>query len=121
MTINNIKLRLFEGGSDFVFHHFYPCPVSNDLVSFFNGTDSPDVQSLARVKLERVSSRSGFRAPEHNAYFHSDLVDKNDAGPGFADGAGQFPEGLGHKPGLEANVLVTHFTLDLGTGHQGCD
>ena len=50
----------------------------HDLVAFLDGTDTPNIKTDRRIKLQCVSSSSGFRRTKHYADFHTNLVDKDD-------------------------------------------
>ncbi|GGM67215.1 hypothetical protein GCM10010106_11520 [Thermopolyspora flexuosa] len=73
--------------------------------------------TFTRVRLPTGSVPS-FRV-SMRADLLAQLVDEDRGGTGLADGAGQLAQGLGHQPGLEADVAVAHLALDLRLRHEG--
>src|SRR5450759_3942999 len=84
-------------------------PLVNDLPDLFPGT-----------------IRKGYvcipgSAAKHDAYLFPQLINEYCGGLCLAERTGDLAQGLGHEPGLQADVAVPHLALDLGTGHQRGD
>src|SRR5699024_4514897 len=92
--------------------------ITDDFVTFFNGTDAPDVEADGRIEFERVSAGGGFRVAEHDADFHADLVDEDDHAVGALDVGRKLAQGLTHEAGLQTGKGVTHVAFDFGLGYQ---
>ena len=58
---------------------------------------------------------------EHHADLLANLVDEDQRGARLGDDAGELAQGLRHQPGLQSDVAVAHFAVELGLGHQGRD
>ena len=113
-AVKNIEFGLTERRRNFVFDDFDFGFVTNNVIAFFNLTGTADVEADGGVEFECVTAGRGFRAAEHHADFHTDLVNENNQCIGAFDVAGQFAEGLAHQASLQADVAVTHFAFDLG-------
>ena len=82
------------------------------------------IDDLANLFLSAIGeSNSGAvgHASEHDADFFPQLVNEDRGGLCLVERAGDLAEGLGHQPGLEADVAVPHLALDLGARYQGGD
>ena len=89
------------------------------LVALLDGLESAQVDSHRAVELERPSAGRHFRVSPDYADLLPELVDEHNGRVGAADGGGELPEGLGHEPGLKADVGVAHVALQLRPGHEG--
>ena len=94
--------------------------VAKGIVTVLDLGGAADVQTHGCVELEGVAAGGCFRIAEHNADFLTQLVDENAAGAGFGDVGGEFAESLGHEAGLEAHFIVSHLSLNLCAGSEGC-
>src|SRR5918999_3732310 len=108
-------------GKALVLHYFDPHSVADRLCAVLERLDPPDIQPHRRIELQRPPPRRRFWTSEQHTYLFSQLVDENGGGLCLVDCAGQFPEGLGHEAGLQADVAVAHLALDLGAGDEGGD
>ena len=117
-AVKNIEFGLTERRGNFVFDDFDFGFVTNHVIAFFNLTGTADVEADRGIEFERVTAGCGFRAAEHHADFHTDLVNENNQCIGAFDVAGQFAQGLAHQAGLQADVAVAHFAFDLGFRHK---
>ena len=72
-----------------------------------------------RVELEGPAARRRFGAAEHHADLLADLVDEDHRGARFGDGPGELPHGLAHHAGLQADVRIADFAIELRLGHEG--
>ena len=115
-SVQNLKFSLPKRRRDFIFHHFHPGFVANDFIALFHGTNSPYIESYGGVKLQRITTRSGFGRAEHHTDFHSDLIDKNHHGVGLFYVASHFSQRLTHEPSLQSNMRVPHIALDFRSG-----
>ena len=118
-SIKDVEVDDSEGWCDFIFYDFDFGLVSDDVFFFLDGTDASDVESHACVEFEGVSSGGGFRAPKHDADFHTDLVDEDDHAVSAFDISGEFSQSLAHESGLSAYVGVAHFAFEFGSGYEG--
>src|SRR5918999_763670 len=101
-------------GKALVLHYFDPHSVADRLCAVLERLDPPDIQPHRRIELQRPPPRRRFWTSEQHTYLFSQLVDENGGGLCLVDCAGQFPEGLGHEAGLQADVAVAELALDLG-------
>src|SRR5882724_38362 len=75
LVVHDVELGFGERRRDFVLHHFHAGPVSgNRSVRLFDRANPADVDSDARVKLQRFAAGSGFRIAEHDTDLLADLV-----------------------------------------------
>ena len=79
-----------------------------------------DIQTDRGIEFEGPSARCGFWVAKHDTDFFTKLVDKDGNGLGFVDGGRELAHGLAHHTGLKTNMAVANFTIDFGTGYQGC-
>src|SRR5690606_32057896 len=93
-TVHDIELGLFEWRRDLVFDHFDTCFVTDNLVAFFDGADTTNIEANRGIEFKRVTAGRGFRATEHDHDFHSDLVNENDHAISTLDGRGQLTQRL---------------------------
>ncbi|MNC32583.1 hypothetical protein D3C75_809450 [compost metagenome] len=80
--------------------------------------DAPDVQADGGVEFQGPAAGCCLRIAEHNAHLFTQLVNEDGDNLGFVDGAGQLPQGLGHKPGLQAYVGIPHLAFDFRLRHK---
>ena len=80
LTVKNLEFSLTKWRGYFVLHHFHPSLVAHNLVAIFHRTDSANIQSHRRVKLQCITTGCRFWGAEHHTNFHSDLVDKDHQG-----------------------------------------
>ena len=78
-----------------------------------------DIKAKGRIKLQRISARCRFRVAEHDTDFHPDLVDEYQDGIAAIENTGEFPHGLRHESGLQADVGVTDIAVNFGPRDQG--
>src|SRR5690554_1233081 len=114
LAVHDLELGLFERRRYLVLDDFYAGFVTDHFVTVFDSADAADVQAYGGVEFQSVTTGGGFRAAEHDADFHTDLVDEDHQAVGVFDVTGQFTQGLGHQAGLEAYVAVAHFAFDFG-------
>ena len=82
--------------------------------------DLAHVDAYGGVELQGVTAGSGLGVAEHHADLLAQLVDEDTAGVGLRNVGGELSQGLAHQPGLQSHLLVSHLTLDLRLGCQGC-
>ena len=82
--------------------------------------DAAHIQAHRRVELQSAAAGSGLRVAVHNADLFAELVDEDGHTVGFADGAGQLAQTLGHQTSLNTHMAVAHLALDLGLGDHRC-
>ena len=118
-AVEDIEQGLAERRRALVFDHFDPAAAAVGFFLVFQGLDAADIQADAGVEFERVAAGGGFRAAvAGHADLHADLVDKDHRRVGFMNGAGEFAHGMGHKPGLAADLGFAHFAFEFGLGNQ---
>ena len=115
---HDVKLGLLKGRGRFVFDDFDADPTPDDLLAFFDGLDSSNVQTHRGIEFQCVPTRGGLRIAEHHPDFHANLVNENHRRQGLGNRSGQFAESLRHKARLQPHVRIAHFALDFSTGHQ---
>ena len=89
--------------------HLHVQPLIDDLADFLLG-------AVRQGHPGRVR-----HAPEHDPDLFPQLVDEDHGGLRLVERTGELAQGLGHEPGLQADVGVPHLALDLGPGHQRGD
>ena len=109
-----------KGGGYLVLYDLYPGAGADNVVPLFQRRDFSDIHPDRGVELEGVTPRGGLRVAKHDANLHPDLIDEDDCRMGFADDACQFAQCLGHEASLESHVGISHVSLDLRFGNQGC-
>src|SRR5690606_35590564 len=119
LAVVDLELGLTEGRRDLVLHYLDAGFAADHLVAFFDRAGTTDVQTHRGVELQRVATGGGFRAAQHHADLHADLVDEDHQAVGILDVAGDLAQRLGHQAGLQADVHVAHLALDFRLGHQG--
>src|SRR5574337_119121 len=112
-AIQNLELALAERRRHLVLDHLDAGFRTDDLFALLDRADTTDVQPHRGVELQRVAAGGGFRAAEHHADLHADLVDEDHQGAGFLDVRGELAQGLAHQAGVQADVGITHLTLDF--------
>ena len=75
-AVENIEFGLAERRRNFVFNHFNFGFIAQNVVAFFDLAGAADIEAHGSVEFQRVTAGSGFRAAEHHADFHADLVDE---------------------------------------------
>ena len=118
-AVLDVELGLAEGRRDLVLHDLDPHAVADRLRALLERLDPPDVEPLRGVELERAPAGLGLRGAEHDADLLPDLVREQAEGVGAVEVAGQLAHGLAHHPGLEADGLIAHLTLQLGARREG--
>jgi len=114
------EFNLLERRCNLVFNNFHAGGVANNFFAVLQRPDAADVQTNRSVELQRIAAGCGFRAAEHHADFHPDLVNKNHRATRARDRAGQFAHRLAHQAGMNANAGIAHITFQLGFGRQCC-
>ena len=117
-AVHDIKFSYPERRRDFIFNHLHFCPVANNMFAIFDRCNAPYIDANGGVKFQRPAAGGCFRVAKHNADFFANLVNKNHAGLGFTDNAGQFAHRLRHQARLQSHLRVAHFSFDFGFWHQ---
>ena len=87
-------------------------------VAFLDGGNAANIDADRRVELERPAAGGGFGVAKHDADLFADLVDEDERRARLGNRTGELAQGLGHEPGLQADMGVAHFAVQLGLGHQ---
>src|SRR5215831_19054006 len=117
----DVELCAPEWRRQLVLDHLYPGAAADGLGAVLERLDPAHVEPDRGVELQRPPAAGRFRRAEHHADLLPQLVDEDRGGLRLADRAGELAQGLGHEPGLEADMAVPHLALDLGPGHQRGD
>ena len=120
-AVENLELGHLERWRNLVFHDLHTGLVADDLVAFLDRADTADVEANRRVELERVAARGRLGAAEHDADFHTNLVNEDHHRIRTLDVCGQLSERLRHQPGLQAHMRVAHLAFDFRFWRQGRD
>ena len=115
----NVELSCLERWRHLVLDHLDLGFVADGFVTLLDGAGAADVQAHRGVELQRVTTGGGFRAAEHHADLHADLVDEDDHAVGLLDGGGELAQRLAHQAGLQARQGIAHFAFDFGLGCEG--
>ena len=97
-------MRFLERRRDLVLDDLDLGFVADHFVARFNGTGTADIQAHGGIEFQGVAASRRFRAAEHDADFHADLVDENDQGVGAVDRTGEFPQ---PTPATEDEVVFS--------------
>src|SRR5579883_2109024 len=117
--VNHVELGFAEWRGDFILDYLDLGPPADYVIAVLDRGDAPDVQPHRSVELQGAAAGGGFRVPEHHADFFADLVDEDEARPGFRYDAREFAESLGHQPRLQPHMTVAHLAIEFGFGNQG--
>src|SRR5215831_5041343 len=114
----DIEFCAAERRSALVLNDLDPGTAADRLCAVLEGFDAPYIQPDRGVELKGPPTGGGFGRPEHNSYLFPQLVDEDRGGLRLIERTGELAQGLGHEPGMQADVAVPHLALDLGPGHQ---
>ena len=121
LAVHDVELDHLEGRRHLVLHYLDAGLVADDLLLVLDLADAADVESDRGVEFERVAAGRRLGIAEHDADLHADLVDEDDHGARFGDGAGELPERLAHQARMEAHMAVAHLAFQFLARHQGRD
>src|SRR5437868_2782586 len=96
-AIHEVELDLAKWRRHFIFHDLYGCAVTDDIFAVFNRADATDIETNARIELQRVTTSSSFRVTEHHTNLHTNLVDENNHRLTTADSCCEFAQRLRHQ------------------------
>src|SRR4029079_16763126 len=99
------------------FFSIAPAPAkggADDVFLLLHGADAANVEAHRSVELERLATRRRFRIAEHYTNLLAQLVDEDYRRLRPRDCTRQLAKRLAHEPRLQADVRVSHVTLDLG-------
>jgi len=113
LSVNDVELGFAERWGHFVLDHFHAGSVTHDFRSILDGSDATDVHPYGGVKLERTATCGRFRAAEHHADLHTNLVDEDQDRLRAVDGPGQLPKSLTHQTSLKPDMTVAHVPFNL--------
>src|SRR5580692_250725 len=108
-AIKNVEFSFAERRSHLVLHDLDLGARADDGVAFFHGGDAADIDAHGRIELQSAAAGRGFGVTEHDTDLFANLVDEDERGARFGDGAGELAQGLRHEPGLQSHVGVAHF------------
>ena len=94
--------------------------VAHCFRALLDGLHPADIHPDGGIELQSPAAGGGLRVTEHDAHLFTQLVDEHNDAVGLCDNARQLSQGLGHKPCLKAHNGVSHLSLDLLLGDQGC-
>ena len=116
LSIEHVNHAGAERRCNLILHNFDLRPVSDDFLTLLERIALSDVNPDRGIEFQCLAAGRGLRIAVEYPNLLAQLVDEDDYGVGFADHRGEFPEGLAHQPGLQANVTVSHVALDLSLG-----
>ena len=119
-AVQDVELGLLERRCHLVLNNLDAGAVAHRFRAFFQRFDATDVEANRSVELERLAAGGGFWAAKEDADLLAKLVDENHGRAGLAQSTGELSKCLRHQTRLEANVGVTHLTLDFRARNQGC-
>jgi hypothetical protein len=117
-SVQNVEVGFPERRRDLVLDDLDLGFVTDHLIARLDRAGAADVQAHRRVELQRIAASGGFRAAEHDADLHADLVDEDDQRIGAVDRGGQLAQRLRHQARLQARQRVAHVAFDLGAWRQ---
>src|ERR1035438_6030326 len=88
----------------FVLYDFNSGAASDWVRAIFKRFYSAHIESHRCIELKRPPARSRFGTAEHDAYLFPQLINEYCGGLCLAERAGNLAQGLGHEPGLQADV-----------------
>ena len=116
---HDIKFRLTERRSDFIFYNFDTSVISDYNASLLQGLYTADVQPDGSIEFKSPPSRCGLRVSEHDADLFPELVYEYHAAVGLTDGRRQLPACLRHHSCLQAHMGIPHLSVYLLSGDKG--
>src|SRR6185437_929017 len=119
--VHDLELRLAERRGHLVLDDLHARHVAGHFLAILDGADAADVQAHGGIELQRVAASGGLGIAEHHPDLHADLVDEDDDRVVALDVAGELAQRLGHQPGVQAHLHITHLALDLRLGREGRD
>src|SRR5476649_1672794 len=117
-SIKDVEVGFLERRRDLVLDDLDLGFVADHFVARFDRAGTADVQAHGSVELQGVTAGRRFRAAEHDADFHADLVDEDDQRVGAVDRAGQLAQRLRHQTRLQARQRIAHVAFDFGAWRQ---
>src|SRR5690554_3138802 len=114
LAVKDLELGLLEGRGHLVLDDLDAGLAADNLVALLDTADTANIQTHRAVELERVIAGGGFRAAEHHADLHTDLVNEDHQRVGALDIGGELTQRLAHQTGVQADVGVAHFAFDFG-------
>ena len=116
---HQVEFRLAERRCHLVLHDLHPHTAARDFIPLFHRADAAHVEPDRRIELECPTPCGGLGIAEHDADFLAQLIDENDGGLGPVDVACELPKRLRHQASHEPEMVVAHFTFDLGLRDEG--
>src|SRR5471032_651527 len=117
-SIKDVEVGFLERRRDLVLDDLDLGFVADHFVTRFDRAGAADVQAHGSVEFQGVTAGRRFRAAEHDADFHADLVDEDDQRVGAVDRAGQLAQRLRHQTRLQARQRIAHVAFDFGAWRQ---
>src|SRR5690606_27570734 len=88
LAVEDLELGLAERRGHLVLDDLDAGFAAHHFVAFLHSAGTADVQTDRSVELKRVTAGGGFRAAEHHAELHADLVDEDHQAVGVLEVAG---------------------------------
>ncbi len=88
LAVKDLELGLTEWRRNLVLDDLDAGFATDHLVAFLDRAGTADIQTHRGVELQSVTTGGGFRAAEHHADLHTDLVDEDDQAVGVLDVTG---------------------------------
>src|SRR5690606_32413664 len=118
LAVEDLELGLLERRGQLVLDHLHAGFVADNRVAFLDPADAAYVQPYRGIELERVAAGGGFRAAEHHADLHADLVDEDHQRVGALDVGRELAQCLRHQARMASYLAIAHFAFDFGFGRE---
>jgi hypothetical protein len=99
-AVDDFEFRFAEWRRNLVLDDLDAGGVAHHFLAVLQRTNATNVEAHGSVELERIATGGGFRAAEHDADLHTDLVDEDDDGVRALDVAGELAQRLRHETGM---------------------
>src|SRR5699024_2453635 len=106
LAVDDVELRLLEGGRDLVLYDLGPGAVAYHLGAVLERFDAAHVYAHAGEILERAAARRRLRVAVHDAYLLAQLVYEDDYAAGLRHDAREFAQRLAHEPRHDADAAL---------------
>src|SRR5690606_11719580 len=102
LAVEDLELGLTERRSHLVLDDLHAGLTAHHLFAILHRAGAADIQTYRGIELQSVTTGGGFRATEHHANLHADLVDEDHQAVVILDVTGDLAQGLRHQAGLQA-------------------
>ena len=117
----DVELGLTKRCRDLVLDDLHADAIADRLGALLERLDTPDVQPLGGVELQRPAARLRLRRAEHDAHLLADLVCEHAQRLGAVEVARELAHCLAHHPRLQPDRLIAHLAFELDARRQRRD